>query len=670
MFVTEIALSAVEKQKVYSFRYSQYVERLKKIVPGIDHQKKIVYEPHDAEAEHYVVYDPSGEIFAALTVTPFGASGFDEEFRNKLELGKWFSAFSSKSLVLMHQLVISPEIHNAPFLQELVFFAFEKSISSGVECFIIYCEPNLIRLFEKMGFRRYTDKFCNISGNIRIPIFLLTDPRYVKQINSVLKLIYQKNGIQCEGAYRPSTLKIISCFSNYLNSMVPSDTDEDSWNQLASRLNSGPDFSTSELFQGISQVETLRILGHAVKLSINQGDKVVRQGEMAQEAFLVLDGTFSAEIAGKNNCLRLSTFGPGDIFGEIAHLRQTPRTADVVCLSPGKVIIINDSFIDQITASAPATAIKIMKNLLQLLAGRLEKTNEMLYRHSFPDSSDEAEIFRDLQPIELTIMLDILPKKKFSANEEIFKTGDSPGSAYLVLSGELEVLHAVNGSDQLEMPVITRILPGSIVGELALIDNEKRSADVKSVINSEVYEFKTDIFEQLMHSYPVLGHKLLMNFARLIARRTRETTSRLAQALGWSSPQSSTSLSHQKSDSLDSAFNAIIENFRKLGIIGGSHEILISALRKRLESTPIENSNPLLLKMIELNILGSFAGWIDFLISEKKASRDRFDSFKRHFRQAVEFYSKQHALDEKEIEEFFSDLAKTFQEFQKDRKLS
>jgi len=68
-----------------------------------------------------------------------------------------------------------------------------------------------------------------------------------------------------------------------------------------------------------------RLAGSLTSLRLSAGDEIIRQGEPGDRFYVLMDGTVEVSADGRS----VGTFGPGYFFGEIALLRDVPRTATI-----------------------------------------------------------------------------------------------------------------------------------------------------------------------------------------------------------------------------------------------------------------------------------------------------------------------------------------------------
>jgi MFS family permease len=82
------------------------------------------------------------------------------------------------------------------------------------------------------------------------------------------------------------------------------------------------------------------------------GDTIVRQGEVGDRFYVVVSGELDVSMDGQP----LATQGPGDHFGEIALLRDVPRTATVSALTDAELLALErDDFVAAVTGHAAST---------------------------------------------------------------------------------------------------------------------------------------------------------------------------------------------------------------------------------------------------------------------------------------------------------------------------
>jgi CRP-like cAMP-binding protein len=88
-----------------------------------------------------------------------------------------------------------------------------------------------------------------------------------------------------------------------------------------------------------------------------------------------------------------------------------------------------------------------------------------------------------------------------AAGEWLLREGDPPGSAYVVRSGRLRSRSVGR--------VVRELGPGAVLGELALLTGEPRSAGVRARRDSSVLEVPRDAFDEMLGSDPVATRVIL-----------------------------------------------------------------------------------------------------------------------------------------------------------------
>lgn len=123
------------------------------------------------------------------------------------------------------------------------------------------------------------------------------------------------------------------------------------------------------LFAPLPPAAVEHLAASLVRLTAAGGEEVVRQGESGDRFFVVAEGELEVVVDG----LAAERLGPGDHFGEIALLRDVPRTATVRALSEALLYALErDEFIGAVTghpASAAAADAVVAARLGSLRAG-------------------------------------------------------------------------------------------------------------------------------------------------------------------------------------------------------------------------------------------------------------------------------------------------------------
>lgn len=128
---------------------------------------------------------------------------------------------------------------------------------------------------------------------------------------------------------------------------------------------------------------------------------------------------------------------------------------------------------------------------------------------------EASRLFCQLSAAELKALRSIAHERRFSAGQPVFKEGDNGDGLFVVKDGLVEI-SALVGKDVRR--VFSRVGPGEIFGEMAVVECKPRSANAVAAAATEVYFISRDEILILVERSPVLALALL----REISQRLRE----------------------------------------------------------------------------------------------------------------------------------------------------
>jgi CRP-like cAMP-binding protein len=133
-------------------------------------------------------------------------------------------------------------------------------------------------------------------------------------------------------------------------------------------------------FSTLEHGDLERIAQLAVPRQFEPGEAVFREGDASDTCYVVQAGQARAVRShGDGRTITLATFGPGDIFGELAMFEDELRSATVEAIEPTSVVGVLGPDMRRLMSEHP----QIATRLVIALGRRLRETNERLSRQSF-----------------------------------------------------------------------------------------------------------------------------------------------------------------------------------------------------------------------------------------------------------------------------------------------
>jgi CRP-like cAMP-binding protein len=108
--------------------------------------------------------------------------------------------------------------------------------------------------------------------------------------------------------------------------------------------------------------------------------------------------------------------------------------------------------------------------------------------------------------------------KKFSKGQHVIRTGDKGDEMYLLLTGAADVI--INPMTQAKR--VRTLQRGDVLGEMALIGDHVRTADVVATDDVEVLAVNDRFLGRMQQRYPRIGAKIFLNLAKILSTRLQD----------------------------------------------------------------------------------------------------------------------------------------------------
>ena len=318
---------------------------------------------------------------------------------------------------------------------------------------------------------------------------------------------------------------------------------------------------SSIVFSKLSDEEFELLLGSMKKRSLDKGELLFRQGDTGDSMAVVADGALIVRVQRPDGVvIDIEEVKAGEVLGEMTCVDPAERSANVEAtlvssgLRQNVVYELDRNTLGALQQNAPNIANSILSGIISLVNMRLRGLDARI-RGKLPQldapreqvratrsggDSDAGEIRRlppgsdpsamkglvlppGIQPGDLDIFATVCPFLEYPAGSYLCREGDPGATCFILLSGELEVIRATEEGDRL----LTTMSPGSVAGQMALVDSAPRSADLRVSKNALVLEMSRDDFQKLIDNSSPLGVRFQEQIAIAAIRQHRAAIERL-----------------------------------------------------------------------------------------------------------------------------------------------
>jgi CRP-like cAMP-binding protein len=300
------------------------------------------------------------------------------------------------------------------------------------------------------------------------------------------------------------------------------------------------------LFRHFSDDHLIALAKVVTPEPFEHADVIFREEHSGTDLFLVRSGTVHITRRTPVGTQVLSTFGQGSLFGEVSYIDKLERSATAFGVGTGSIFRINAATLDRATEQNRELGVSLLWSFWQTLAEKVRSSNAQMSElfdlpadHMATPRDHESgrpvhlgeeaklDILREqgLSAQELRLLAKYSHEERYATNSLIVAEGEPGDCLYIVVDGAVRISRMVPGAGEECLTILTR---GEVFGEMALIDEQPRSADARAHTGGcTVFSISRSLLEEVLSMDPDASIQFLSLLCRLLCRRLRAMNERL-----------------------------------------------------------------------------------------------------------------------------------------------
>ncbi|MCB0200094.1 MAG: cyclic nucleotide-binding domain-containing protein [Anaerolineae bacterium] len=231
------------------------------------------------------------------------------------------------------------------------------------------------------------------------------------------------------------------------------------------------------LFSAMSRDEIELLAGRLQPRQIKAGRDIVRQGDPADDFFVVASGQVEVIVQDEQGANEtVNRLARGDYFGELALLRTAVRSATCRAVTTSQVLALSRADFDQ-----------LVRGHFSLRSKLDESVQRWELLRTLP-------LFAELDGVQVQAVAAGMHSQRFGPGQEIVREGEVGDLFYVVETGRVQVFLGARGTER----VLRQSGPGEYFGEIALLAAAPRTASVRALEETTLLALRKDNFERLV----------------------------------------------------------------------------------------------------------------------------------------------------------------------------
>ena len=249
------------------------------------------------------------------------------------------------------------------------------------------------------------------------------------------------------------------------------------------------------IFSTLSDEEIQHIIRGSKILVCRKGDKIINQGDIGNEIYIILSGKVRVFSVDENGIeTQLAELKERDTFGELSLLYNVKRTANCQSEEDSEILAISKN--DFLKATKNYDGIKKIEDIL--------RTTNILRKNP---------IFSEIAVSTLSQIIISSAEEKFNKGEVIIREGEPGDKVYIIKNGRCKIVKGER--------TVAEISDSEIFGEIAVLEHTRRTATVIPETDVTTLSLKEEDFWKILSKDLFLAN-LLEKLSKLRVSELRE----------------------------------------------------------------------------------------------------------------------------------------------------
>ena len=328
-----------------------------KRVQGRSALESAAFVDADVQYDLYAVRDTKkDQVVGCVRLTTADQLAAIPDSRAEYHLDRFPPALLKRTQVFT-RLAILPTYRKTAASLVLLRKLYEDAMASGMLASLQSCEPGLYPGYLRLGFRPLGGVHQGAWGGYRIPmVAILHDIEHGQRVRSpMLPLLTH--------ATPPLPQDAVQWYRAFEAREGPIDPGVAFFADDAAR-----EVVHAQLTRGLTAAGRAALLRNAIEVKCAHRDTVLSAGDGGRNMGFVLRGVVQVEDGQRV----VAVLGEGELFGEMAVVLDTTRTANVVAVGDDtRVLMLSQTCLDRL--KNPADVTQVWRNLARVLATRLRR---------------------------------------------------------------------------------------------------------------------------------------------------------------------------------------------------------------------------------------------------------------------------------------------------------